>query len=195
MKDQGHVDMKKNAESARAGRSRSWIDRLRAWCGSELVVPEQPGEPIPGSRRSWPGWACGLVSLLLLFHMTALLACEIAGQVSASPLEFDIGQKFYWYVVLINQEWAHAYFSPDPVDVAPVILAKLRFGNGQPDREIRIPDHATRPRIRLLREIAMAWHVTHEFTSAERRRLPSGRRRTPGTSAVRIRDVSGLSSR
>jgi hypothetical protein len=125
-----------------------------------------PGAPVavapPPQGRSWPGWACWLVSVLLLFHITAILVCEAAGQVRRSPLQLDLGSRFWWYPVLLHQEIAHAYFAPEPDRGTPILRIRLEFADRRPDREIRLPDPATRPRIRFLRQIGLAWHLVNE---------------------------------
>jgi hypothetical protein len=123
-----------------------------------------PKNEAPDPGRSWPLWACWLVSAVLLFHITAVVACELAGQVNTSALERDIGRLFWYYVVWIHQEIAHAYFAPNPDPATPIAIARLEFDRGRPDREIRLPDPATRPRIRYLRQLSMAWHLTHEWS-------------------------------
>jgi hypothetical protein len=137
---------------------RSWVTHLRAW--SRRDEPE----PVPDPGRPWPGWACWLISFALLFHITAVLACELANQVIASPLESDIGRRFWLYNVFTHQELAHAFFAPEPDPSTPVVTARLEFAGGGPDRRIRLPDRSARPRLRFLRQIALAWHLVHEWT-------------------------------
>ena len=139
----------------------SWAARVRAWSRWD----EEEAEPPPG--RPWPPWVCWLVSGVLLFHITATLACELAGQTDVSVLETDVGLRFWWYVVLIGQEYTHAYFAPDPENATPVVTARVEFADGRPDREVRIPDRSTRPRIRYVRQIALAWHLTHEWSAPD----------------------------
>jgi hypothetical protein len=131
------------------------------------VKPEpEPGGPVavesPPQGRAWPAWACWLVSAFLLFHITAILACEAAGQVHRSPLQIGLGTRFWWYPVLLHQEIAHAYFAPEPDRGTPIVKIRLEFAGGRPDREIRLPDPATRPRIRYLRQLGLAWHLLNE---------------------------------
>jgi hypothetical protein len=118
----------------------------------------------PPQGRTWPMWACWLVSALLVFHIAAILTCEAASQVISSPLERDLAGPIWWYPVLIHQEIAHAYFAPEPDPATPIVTARLEFAGGQPDKVIRFPDPATRPRIRYLRQIGLAWHLVHEWS-------------------------------
>ena len=50
------------------------------------------------------------------------------------------------------------------------MIAELQFAGGQRGREVRLPDASTRPRIRFLREIALAWHLVHEWSRKEPQR-------------------------
>jgi hypothetical protein len=120
--------------------------------------------PTPTPGRAWPAWACWLVSAVLLFHITAIVVCEVAGQVVSSTFERDLARPFWWYPVMLHQEIAHAYFAPEPDPATPIVTARLEYSGRQPDRVIRLPDPATRPRIRYLREIGLAWHVVHEWS-------------------------------
>jgi hypothetical protein len=113
--------------------------------------------------RPWPAWACWIVSAILLFHMAALLVRAAADQMVFSPLEADLDRWLGWYVLLINQDFANAYYSPNPDDETPILKAQLEFADGRPDQEIRIPDRSVQPHIRYLRQIALAWHLTHEL--------------------------------
>jgi hypothetical protein len=122
---------------------------------SQNAAPPQSGE--------WPRWACWVVSALLLFHITSALICEAGGQVFTSDLERDIAGRFWWYSVSIHQEIAHAYFAPEPDPAIPVVKARLEFATG-PDRVVRLPDPATWPRIRYLRQLALGWHLVHEWS-------------------------------
>jgi hypothetical protein len=103
----------------------------------------------------------------LVFHLTAVLCSEVAGQVNYSRLEFDIGKCFWWYCILIHQDVAHSYFAPEPDPATPVVTARLTFSGNTPDRRIRLPDPSLRPRIRFIRQIALAWHLVHEWTEDE----------------------------
>ncbi len=146
-----------NSEPDQPGAARaSWLDRLKNWSR----YPDPKSEPAPGHR--WPSWVCWLVSALLLFHVTATVACELADQWATSSLTRQVGRWFWSYIVLINQDYAHAYFAPNPEPRTPVVTARLRFKTGGPYHDVRLPDKSTQPRIRYVRQIAMAWHLTHE---------------------------------
>jgi hypothetical protein len=132
-------------------------DQPRPACVDDAETDLPPGRP-------WPVWACWLVSILLVFHITAIVTCEVAGQVTASTVETDIARKFWWYAVLIHQELAHSFFAPEPDPASAVITARLAFDD-RPDVKIRIPDRSARPHIRYLRQLALTWHVVHEWTA------------------------------
>jgi hypothetical protein len=100
----------------------------------------------------------------LIFHLAAMLSCELAGAVIVSPLEAELGRWFWWYNVAIHQDLAHSYFAPEPDPATPVVTARLSYADGRPDRKLRLPDPSVRPRIRFIRQIALAWHLVHEWT-------------------------------
>jgi hypothetical protein len=94
----------------------------------------------------------------LLFHFTALVVFESA----FSTLEMDLSEWFWGYIGLINQDYTHRYFAPNPDPSAAVVVADLTFGDGRPPLELRLPDHSVRPRIRYVRQLALVWHLTRE---------------------------------
>ena len=124
-------------------------------------------EPEPLASAKWPRWLRWVASVLVLFHLTALVATELGGRRDSSTLELDIAKRFWWYMLLISQDYTHAFFAPNPDSETPVITAHVRFGGNRPDREIRIPDRSTRPRIRYVRQIAMAWHLAYERSATD----------------------------
>lgn len=116
-----------------------------------------------GANWSWP-WKA-VVSVVLAFHLTAMLAVALAGA-PASPLERTFARAFAGYVELIDQGHAHRYYAPAPPPT-PVVTAELRFGENEPSRTIRIPDRSVRPRLRYQRQLALANHLFNEFRMAQ----------------------------
>jgi hypothetical protein len=123
--------------------------------------------------RAWPGWARGLASLALAFHLAAMVAAALAVAPS-SMLERGVAGLFAGYYGLIDQGYSYRFYAPEPPPT-PVIEARLHFHDGRPDRSIRIPDRATRPRMLYQRELALANHLYVEH--AGRRDLPEEARR------------------
>ena len=146
---------------ARKGDAPAEAGGLRAWtCWDETKPPPPPGRP-------WPSWACRLVSALLVFHMTALLICELAGAAQVSALEADLGRWFWGYVVLINQEYAHGYFAPEPEPTTPIVISRIRIRQkgGLIKEDPRFPTPRRDRTSVTVRQIALAWHLTHEWTN------------------------------
>jgi hypothetical protein len=108
-----------------------------------------------------------VVSALLLFHITAVVVGEVAGQVVISDLEAKLGRWFGWYTVFIHQDYGHAFFAPEPDPGVPIVTARLQFAGGERDREVRFPDRTLWPRIRYLRQLALVWHLTRDFAPDE----------------------------
>jgi hypothetical protein len=116
----------------------------------------------PDAPVAWPAWARLIVSLLLIFHLAALVAFESAGLPWYSELEEELASYFYGYVGLINQDYTHRYFAPEPDTEVPELIARLTFDDGRPDLELKYPDPGGISRIRFLRQIALVWHLTRE---------------------------------
>ncbi len=114
---------------------------------------------------AWP-WAWrAVVSVVLGFHLMAMLAVALAGA-PASPVEQEFARAFQGYVELIDQGHVHRYYAPAPPPT-PVVTAELRFGEGRPTKSIRIPDRSVRPRLRYQRQLALANHLFNEFRMAQ----------------------------
>jgi hypothetical protein len=114
-------------------------------------------EPAPAS---WPAWARLVVSLVLLWHFAAVVAYEF-DEPPQSLLEHQVAEKFYPYLGLINEWQKHQYYAPIPPDT-PIVLAMLHFGDGRPDREVRLPDPTLVPRLRMQRRLAFAYNIHAE---------------------------------
>jgi hypothetical protein len=125
-----------------------------------------------GEGRAWPSWAKGLASAALVFHMAAVLAA-VAAAPPASEVERAIANRFAHYYELIDQGYAYRYYAPEPPPTA-VVTARLRFADGRPEREVRIPDRSLRPRLLYQRHLALAHHLFEEFNAS--RNDPHGER-------------------
>lgn len=115
-----------------------------------------------GRGKTWPAWAKGIVSAVLLVHMGAVLATE-AGEMPSSEAERDLAALFAPYINFINQHNTHRYYSPQP-GPTPTLLFRIHYKDpNKPDETIRVPDPATRPRIRFQRQLAIAENVAFEY--------------------------------
>jgi hypothetical protein len=113
---------------------------------------------------SWPGWARGLVTLGLLYHMAAVVAGAM-GVPPSSELERHIADLFTPYHDLLDQGYAYRYYAEPPP--TPVITATLRFGEGRPDQVVRLPDRGLAgPRMRHQRQLALANALFADFEDA-----------------------------
>ena len=103
---------------------------------------------------AWPGWARVLVSLVLLFHMIAVVAGAL-GVPPLSLLERTIADPFTPYYDLADLGYSYRYYAEPPP--TPVVTATLSFGGGRPEETLRLPGReVTGPRLRHQRQLALA---------------------------------------
>ena len=114
-----------------------------------------------GASGAWPPWARAAASALLLTHMVAVLSAELASDPASGP-ERWLFRQFHPYTSLLNLDHAHRYYAPAPPPTL-VATARLRFADGRPEREVRLPDPAARPRLRYQRQLALAFHLATDF--------------------------------
>ncbi len=124
----------------------------------------------PGSR--WPRLAVGVATAGLIFHFGAVLTTEL-GASPSSPLERWAASVFAPYASALNLDHAHRYYAPAPPPT-PVVKARLRFADGRPERVVRLPDPSTWPRIRYQRQLALAYHLYADATSAREAGMKEG---------------------
>ncbi len=130
-------------------------------------------EAVPTRAGSWPGWARGLVTLGLLYHMAAVVAGAM-GVPPSSELERHIADLFTPYHDLVDQGYAYRYYAEPPP--TPVITATLRFGEGRPDQIVRLPQRGLAgPRIRHQRQLALANALFSAFEEARHLEGDGGR--------------------
>jgi len=125
---------------------------------------ETMGKP-DRSGKLWPSWARWLVSLLILFHISAVIAGAFAAQPS-SKLERDAAELFEGYHQAIDQGDAYRYYS-SAFPPTPVVTAKLTFADGQ-TREVRLPERGLRPRLLYQRQLALAHGLMEDYEAAQR---------------------------
>ena len=126
--------------------------------------------PKAEGSEGWPTWARAVVSAAIVVHLGAILAVALAAGPS-SPLERAAADLALPYLEVVDQDHIHRYYSAEPPPT-PVILARLHYADGRPDREIRLPDRSRRPRLRYQRELALAYHLASDFDAA--RNAPGG---------------------
>ncbi len=146
---------------------------------SETAVPKiwviQGDEEMPASKsdtgdlgdrsgRTWPVGVRWVVSIVILFHVAAVLAGAF-GADPASTLEHDLVEKFTPYHRLVDQGDSYRYYSSS-FPPTPVVTATLTFDHGRPERVVRIPDRTATPRLLYQRQLAMAHYLTEDFEAA-----------------------------
>jgi hypothetical protein len=120
----------------------------------------------PG-RGGWPGWARVSVSIVLLYHMAAVLAGAV-GVPPSSELEQVIADWFTPYFDLMDLGYSYRFYAEPPP--TPVVTATLQFGDGQPDETVRLPGRAVAgPRMRHQRQLAMANSLYSDVQEAKLR--------------------------
>jgi hypothetical protein len=130
----------------------------------QKMFRDQPRRGKIGEGRPWPVWARSLVSLVLLLHLTAILAGAVSVPPSSELLR-GIASRFAHYYELIDQGYGYRYYTEPPPTA--VIEARLRFGDGRGERVVRLPDPAQRPRLRYQRHLALAHHLFEDFSLAK----------------------------
>ena len=111
------------------------------------------GPEVPG-RGTWPVWARVSVSLVLLYHMAAVLAGAV-GVPPSSELEQGIADWFTPYFDLMDMGYSYRYYAEPPP--TPVVTATLQFDDGRPVETVRLPGRdLPGPRMRHQRQLALA---------------------------------------
>ncbi len=127
------------------------------------------------STPAWPGWARGLVTLGLLFHIAAVVAGSM-GVPPSSPLERQIADLFRPYHDLVDQGYAYRYYTEPPP--TPVITATLHFSQGRADERVRLPERGLGgPSMRHQRQLALANALFADFQDAKHLETAGGRSR------------------
>lgn len=115
---------------------------------------------------SWPRWACRLVSVALVWHLTSQLVAQLSAQ-PASRLETSMVGLFAPYFEVFDVGHAYRYYAPEP-GPTPIVLAKLRYPDGR-EEEIRLPDRGLTPRLRYQRHLNLANHLYNDFVNTRAR--------------------------
>jgi hypothetical protein len=110
--------------------------------------------PSDSAPWSWPVWARVVVSVVLIFHIAAVLAGAL-GVPPSSPLEQSVAGWFTAYYDLVDLGYSYRYYTEPPP--TPVVTATIQFGEGRPDETVRLPGREVAgPRMRHQRQLALA---------------------------------------
>jgi hypothetical protein len=114
-----------------------------------------------------------LVSLALLYHISAILAGAVGGHPS-SPIEHKAANFFRYYFGFVNQGYAYRYYAkldttvdphhPHPWST-PVVTLEMEFSSPEGVRQevYRLPRRERLwPRLRFQRELDLAYHLTSD---------------------------------
>ncbi len=138
-------------------------------------------ECLPPACGSWPGWARGLVTAGLIYHMAAVGSGAL-GVPPSSLLERRIADLFTPYHDLVDQGYAYRYYAEPPP--TPVITATLRYEDGRPAEVVRLPSRSlSGPRMRHQRQLALANALFGDFQDAKQRWGDGSRSRLAGSYA------------
>jgi hypothetical protein len=103
---------------------------------------------------TWPVWGRTTVSLIILFHILAVLA-GVLGVPPSSNLERTIAGFFTPYYDFMDLGYSYRYYSEPPP--TPVVTATLNFGEGRSEETVRLPGrNVAGPRLRHQRQLALA---------------------------------------
>lgn len=112
------------------------------------------GTIVEGTAAGWPAWARRVVTAVLLFHLSALVAGAL-GVPPSSTLERAIADRFSPYFDLMDLGYSYRFYAEPPP--TPVITATLHYGDGRPDEAVRLPGRDVQgPRMRHQRQLALA---------------------------------------
>ena len=142
--------------------------------GSTTGLRELAADIRQGSAAiPWPLWARVTVSMLLVFHLTAVISGGLAVPPS-SRLEQSLADLFTPYYALADLGYAYRFYVEPPP--TPVVTATLRFGEGRPDETVRLPDRGLAgPRMRHQRQLALANALFMDVQEAKQHTGKGGR--------------------
>jgi hypothetical protein len=135
--------------------------------------------PAPGSRPDagvgWPGWARAVATVVLLFHLAAVLAGAL-GVPPSSELERAIADGFSPYFDLMDLGYSYRFYAEPPP--TPVVTATIQYADGRPEETVRLPGRdVAGPRMRHQRQLALANALYTDVQEARRRVREAGQSR------------------
>jgi len=157
--------------------SRSEASRGATEPRGELVpnVPTVGGAEVSG--RPWPLWARLVVTGVLAFHLTAILAA-VFGQAPASEIQMALASQFAGYYQLIDQGYSYRYYSPEPPPT-PVVEATLSFESEGREEVVRFPDRRLKPRLLYQRHMNLGNAMYRDFMEAKNAEMMGAVREKP----------------
>jgi hypothetical protein len=152
------------------GDARAVSGRVPVAAAPDPVRGDPGGKPPAASataaRAGWPGWARVAISLVLMYHMAALLAGAV-GVPPSSELEQRVADQFATYFDLIDTGYSYRFYAEPPP--TPVVTATLQFGDGRPEETVRLPGRdLSGPRMRHQRQLALANSLFADVQEARR---------------------------
>ena len=134
---------------------------MRSGSLGSLKADESEGRDVPDG--GWPVGVRRLVSVVLIFHISAILV----GALSAPPsslLERSLADMFAPYFQVIDQGYAYRYYVDPPP--TPVVTATVHFADGRPDEAVRLPRKDAFPWLLRQRQLALANHLWTDSQAA-----------------------------
>jgi hypothetical protein len=120
-----------------------------------------------GQGVGWPGWARGIATVALLFHLAALLAGAL-GVPPSSELEQAVADLFTPYFDVMDLGYSYRFYAEPPP--TPVVTATIKFADGRPEETVRLPGRdVPGPRMRHQRQLALANALYADVQEARRR--------------------------
>jgi hypothetical protein len=106
------------------------------------------------ARGVWPVWARVVVSLAIIYHLTAVFAGAV-GVPPSSVLERTVADLFTAYYDLVDFGYAYRFYTEPPP--TPVVTALLEFSDGRAAETVRLPGREVPgPPMRHQRQLALA---------------------------------------
>ena len=129
-----------------------------------------------GSRQDqdagWPAWARAVATVVLLFHLAAVLAGAV-GVPPSSELERAIADGFTPYFDVMDLGYSYRFYAEPPP--TPVVTATIRYEDGRPEETVRLPGRAVAgPRMRHQRQLALANALYADVQEARQREKDAG---------------------
>lgn len=124
-----------------------------------------------GSRQDrvpgWPRWARIVVSLVVVYHLAAIVAGAV-GVPPSSELERAIAEGFTSYYGMMDLGYSYRFYAEPPP--TPVVTATIQFADGRPEEVVRLPGREVAgPRMRHQRQLALANALFNDVQEARHR--------------------------